>query len=144
MFTWEFIVGIGYIILFGYLCKSPLKPREYVYSFLIYLVNRIIILILGIFSDLIFMNICYLLGKMGFSMIKLEHTFGNLTTISVLTFGFSLMLYPLYMRFFPKIYKNKTKRFFRWVFLGIMLIPIFVNCLELFYQLYPSHYHYLH
>jgi hypothetical protein len=124
MFTWEFIVGIVYIILLGYFYKSPLKLKEYIFSFLVFLVNRIIILILDFLSDLMLMNIFNILAMMGFSIIKLEHTFGNLTTISVLTLGLSLMLYPLYMRILPKIYRNKPKSFYRWVFLGIELPPI--------------------
>jgi len=143
MFTWEFIVGMVYVILLGYFYKSPLTPREYIFSFLVYLGNRIIILILDFLSDLMLMNIFNIIAMMGFSIIKLEHTFGNLTTISVLTLGLSLMLYPLYMRILPKIYRNKPKSFYRWVFLGIMLIPVLVNCWELSYQLYPYHYHYL-
>lgn len=121
---WKTLIAFLYILIISYFINPIIKPLEYLYTFILLILNQIFELILEILGHSILMTFFNILGRLGVLTYKIEWTFGNQTSIAVIDLVLVLMLYPLYKKLLTIAYKNRTPWFYRLVYAGLWLIPI--------------------
>jgi hypothetical protein len=123
-FIWKVLLAFFCVFSISYYIKPVLKPLEYLYTFLLLILNQVLEFILELLGHIILMTFFNILARLGLLTYQIEWSLGNQTSIAVIDLVLVLMLYPLYKKLLLITYKQRTLWFYLLVYLMLWIIPI--------------------